>query len=761
MAEPLIITPRTVRRTAGTGDGPLTRAPFVAIDIETTGISPHTARIIEIGAVRMNHEGEVLEKFSSLANPGYDVPLNPQAQKIHGITPAMVWSAPPIADVLDELAAFVGPHGLVAHNLAFENGFLTREYERIGKCPDWQGICTLAASRGLVSAPNYKLATLIDLLELPAVNDHRATTDAHACGLLLSALITRCHASDLEPLGTPRQSPSTPTGKRRPDPTTRRPQPHFPRPTPGGIGTPAAVRDAFGGNTPTAEQSAIIDTFRRGDDMVVAALAGTGKTATLQGLARLEADSRPQRRGIYLAFNRSVADEADTSFPKPVSASTAHRLATRHLQSTPQGALLAKLHGGRAKFRDMGELINARRLTVRTPDGARTFAQYPVTRMALATVEKFCTTMDARITARHVPPQLGVDDPDSRAELAAHIVPCAQAAWAALCDPHTWTIKFTPTHALKLWADMHPKIGRDGDYLMLDEAQDANPLIASIVDDQTHMQRIRVGDSNQAIYGFTGAVDAMSAITGATTLPLTKSWRFGPAIADAGNWYLQQLGTNMRLRGNESIGSRLTLDGGAVDAVLCRTNGAALAEVISVQQAGRKAALVGDIQAATRFCESADLLKQGAPPRDADLAAFTTWADLQEYVENMPGASDLKTYVELVDAYGLDTVRAAIGNLVDSRRADLISSTAHKAKGLEFPRVRINHDWTCDPQEYTDAAALRDERMLAYVALTRAEETLDPGCLLAPPEVQKINARHGMGQTAAVGMPTPTADQLL
>ncbi|MDN5758768.1 MAG: 3'-5' exonuclease, partial [Tomitella sp.] len=229
MAEPLIITPRTVRKTAGTNDGPLTRAPFVAIDIETTGINPQAARIIEIGAVRMNHRGDVLEKFSSLANPGYDVPLNPQAQKVHGITPNMVWSAPPIADVLDQLIRFVGPHGLVAHNLAFENRFLTAEYDRIGQRPDWQGICTLAASRALVSAPNYKLATLIDLLELSAVNDHRATTDAHACGLLLSTLITRCHASSLDPVA-PAGSLAGRADKRRPEAAAHRPQPRYPRP---------------------------------------------------------------------------------------------------------------------------------------------------------------------------------------------------------------------------------------------------------------------------------------------------------------------------------------------------------------------------------------------------------------------------------------------------------------------------------------------------------------------------------------------------
>ncbi|WP_161987478.1 exonuclease domain-containing protein [Prescottella subtropica] len=466
----------------------------MAIDVETTGVNADTSRVIEIGAVKMNHRGEVLDTFSSLLNPGYDVPLNPQAQRVHGITPQMVWSAPPTEEVLTRLAAFIGGYGVVAHNLAFENRFLTAEYERIDRpAPAWQGICTLAAARAHLIAPNHKLGTLLDLLDLPAINNHRAEADAHACGLLLAAMIERSGVSDLVPVGETVA------------PTTAQRTHHETMPVAAGeppVVDQAATRAAMGGFDPTDEQACIIDSFNTGSDLVICALAGTGKTSTLRGIARLEATRRPHRHGLYIAFNRSVADEAKSQFPDQVQTSTAHALALRNLRNTPHGPLLAKLDGGRATFRDIAAAIDSHKIFF-TPggDGPSVLAQYPVTRLALATVEKFCTTMDEHIGPHHVPEQKGIDQwSPQRSELVDHVLPIARRAWAAIRDPHNWTIKFTPSHMLKLWADTHPIVGRDGDYLMLDEAQDANPLIASIVNDQTHMQRIRVGDQNQSIY---------------------------------------------------------------------------------------------------------------------------------------------------------------------------------------------------------------------------------------------------------------------
>ena len=81
--------------------------------------------------------------------------------------------------------------------------------------------------------------------------------------------------------------------------------------------------------------------------------------------------------------------------------------------------------------------------------------------------------------------------------------------------------------------------------------------------------------------------------------------------------------------------------------------------------------------------------------------------------------------VELVDDHGLDVVRDAMENLVPRSRAALISGTAHKAKGLEFSRVRINGNWQIDePRPDVSEEARNAELMLAYVVLTRATQLL-------------------------------------
>lgn len=200
---PLIVTPRTIRRPESGSPGVLTRAPFVAIDVETTGIAD-VCRVIEIAAARFSPDGTLIDTYSSLANPGKNVPLNPAAQKVHGITPSQVWSAPPIETVLTELREFIAGHDVVAHSLSFDSQFLSAEYHRLEQSPPrWQGVCTLATARSYFKAPSNKLSALIELFDLPAINSHRALDDAKACGLLLSAMMAARNLTDLEPLAAP------------------------------------------------------------------------------------------------------------------------------------------------------------------------------------------------------------------------------------------------------------------------------------------------------------------------------------------------------------------------------------------------------------------------------------------------------------------------------------------------------------------------------------------------------------------------------
>lgn len=752
----LIITQRVTRKPVVPGDpGLLRRAPFVAIDLETTGASYQLHKIVEIGAVKMDHTGAVLDSFSEITNPGHDVPLTRSSQRIHGISPHQIRSARPLRTVLADLVKFVGPHGIVAHNLNFENRFLSAAFAHTDlPLPHWQGVCTLSAARKHLKAQKNSLSYLIDLLGISAVNDHRAATDAHACGMLLATLITKHEVCDLEPLITqsePRDDDhaaaiaqfQTHLGATVLD--TSVPQPRVtaavdyaaaPKPTRTGPSPLSSdtTRQAFGGFDPTDEQRAVVDAFQAGKSVRVVAVAGSGKTSTVLGLARLEEQRDPHAAGLYLAFNASVAEEARRRAPASLKPMTAHALARKYIQKTPHAALLGKLGDSSPAWRDTAAAIGSTKIVVQVFDGRKMFNAYTIGRYALKTVEEFCKTMDSVITTDHVPSIKGVSDRSpAYQQLATHIVPIARRAWANILDPAGSAVRFNHNHYLKLWAMTGPKL-RDVNYAILDEAQDANPVIAAIVAGQDHLRRVVIGDPSQAIYRFTGAVDALSKFPVDVDTTLTQSWRFGDAIAEAGNTYLRQLNSPVLVRGNPAINDDVHFDARDYDAVLARTNGDALSEVMAAQKAGRRVALIGNTEQAVKFCDTARSLQMGAQPNDPEFAAFDDWSQLLEYIENTPNTSDVATMVRLVDEHGIDRVEQALKGLVTVKRAETVLSTVHRAKGLEFDRVRIHSGFTVDSDDSSDPADLEDERRLAYVALTRAQRQLNPGQLLGRPK---------------------------
>jgi superfamily I DNA/RNA helicase len=462
--------------------------------------------------------------------------------------------------------------------------------------------------------------------------------------------------------------------------------------------------------TPTPEQQAIIDAHLQRADLTIEAGAGSGKTTTL----RMLAEAAPARRGIYVAYNKAIAGDARGSFPASTTCSTAHSLAFRAVGRSYRH----RLNGPRMTARDSAAVLRVNDGLKLSSD--RMLKPEQLTRMALGTVRRYCWSADVEITQRHVPTVTGIDDRGAKHALADVVVPIARQAWADVRSKQG-RLRFEHDHYLKLWQLSHPRL--DGDYVMLDEAQDANPVVASVIEEQEHMQRILVGDRSQAIYGWRGAVDAMSSF-GGRRLTLSQSFRFGPAVADEANKWLRLLSAPLQLRGFERIMSRLDVLGTEADAVLCRTNAEAVAQVIAAMGNGRRAALVGGGGEIKAMAEAAVSLKHGRGTSHPELFLFTTWGQLQEYAEWDPSGSDLKVFVNLIDTYGPEAVIATMDRLADEREADLIVSTAHKAKGREWDRVRIASDFH-EPRRDDEKGVPRAEAMLAYVAITRARIVLD------------------------------------
>ena len=166
---------------------------FTVVDVETTGWSPDTAGITEIGAVRVRH-GEVIAEFTSLVNPGRPVPA--PITELTGISDPMLALAPPVAAVLPGLLAFAEGSVLAAHNAPFDLRFLVAASAAAGLgWPGFEVLDTVRLARYLMASPDEvpdrKLATLAEYFGTPVRPSHRALDDARATAVVLWELLGR------------------------------------------------------------------------------------------------------------------------------------------------------------------------------------------------------------------------------------------------------------------------------------------------------------------------------------------------------------------------------------------------------------------------------------------------------------------------------------------------------------------------------------------------------------------------------------------
>ncbi|MGW2106326.1 UvrD-helicase domain-containing protein [Streptomyces sp. NPDC001948] len=598
----------------------------------------------------------------------------------------------------------------------------------------------------------------------------------------------------------------------------------------------------------TPEQQIGIEAVaRRRLNVAVRALAGTGKSALIQKISR----RLPGKRIALLAFNRSVVEEAKAAkaagkYSDNIEPMTANGLAfhavNRRYVDAGRGLKERLPENGGASRQTAQQIADLMRVYDDVPVGPRRVHPAQAAAMARSMLQRWCQSTDTEAGPQHVQVPTFIGEAN-RGALFESLKPIVERMWADITDPYG-TLTYDHEYIVKQWALSGFRIQYD--VIAWDEAQDVNPVLDGALRAAMNqgVQVVIVGDANQSIYGFRGATDALSHFPVDVQLTLTQSFRFGDSIAEAGNRFLRLIGTRMRLKGLSGKPAELAeLGPDDVDAVLTRTNATAVTEALDALDAGKRVAVAGGLKEIRDFIGAVEQLKETGESNHKDLAAFRSWQQVVDYVDDeSEAAGSMRTIVHLIkdDKEGrLDQLLTSEGladihlsedgqrlwvegtqpgnpehqaftdwlkerktngfgklvydgssrrwyyqpgrhrasfvkdgqtisywvnnpanSLADARLAieahitahtpepepgqggivaehqdpDVTISTAHKSKGLEWPRVRIASDFV--GPELDQAGNIQWDTMpddallrLAYVAFTRATETLDPGSL--------------------------------
>jgi len=269
---------------------------------------------------------------------------------------------------------------------------------------------------------------------------------------------------------------------------------------------------------PTIEQEKIIDFINtKTEDLKISAFAGAGKTSTLKMIA----NNNPKKSFLYLAYNKDIQLSAEKSFPKNVYCVTYHALARKAMQidkSKYKDKLAIKIK--------QIEVINLLGL-----NNFRSYNPYHIIPHIKKAVTNFKISSDLAINLNHIDLE-GIMElnpvPSEQELLCQFILEKAKKLWSIEVNVQS---NFPIDHDtyVKMWHLSGAKI--DVDFILFDEAQDANPVVLDIVMKQK-TRKIYVGDHHQKIYAWRGAVNAMQEINASVrnSVETDRSFRLNPTV---------------------------------------------------------------------------------------------------------------------------------------------------------------------------------------------------------------------------------------
>jgi superfamily I DNA/RNA helicase len=279
---------------------------------------------------------------------------------------------------------------------------------------------------------------------------------------------------------------------------------------------------------------------------------------------------------------------------------------------------------------------------------------------------------------------------------------------------------------------------------MIDEAQDLNPVMRAI-GEASGARLFPVGDPWQQIYTWRGAEDALERLPG-ERLYLSQSFRFGEAIAEVARRILAskpRFAPPVDLRGSAKQSRVGLYRGQRVPVLLCRGNTRLLKEATAVAKAGLRPHIIGGLREIAEELREAWLLYAGRRdelPESSHFVRFEHWRDLVEETRQLCDQQMEQLIKSVEEGLVQDLRMLEEMHVTDEAAADVVLSTAHRAKGREWSTVALADDfpglWRLG-RKYDDALDRRasvmpalEEWHVLYVAATRAVD-----CLLLPPRL--------------------------
>lgn len=467
----------------------------------------------------------------------------------------------------------------------------------------------------------------------------------------------------------------------------------------------------------TLEQQETLHYIQENEGIVkIEAVAGSGKTFTLRKIAALF-----ERNCLYLAYNKSIATEAQSKFPSYVSCKTTHSLAYY-----PVVVAGIDVEGDTGVKRKVG-IFNYRNIVEEIP--------YEDKLEIVSVLNSFFLSKYTSLLM-YCDEVLGMDDNDEIYKLSQHYF--NEMASGRIEIPHSFYLKWY--HICLAEGVIHYD---EYECVMLDEAGDINAVTLEIFKLLPAKHKVMVGDRFQNIYGFNHTINGFKVLTEGATFTLSQSFRCAPHIAERIEAFCkQELKEDFKFTGTPSLDDTINTIG-----VLSRTNSSIIGYIIKMMNEGRKFSTIrdykeifGTVLALINLSKGKEVLTKELKHLNDDMRYYDRTPELHDHYKTVIGYidakysqydPDIKAAVNIIRTHTISKIWDAYFYTQKHGKENdkFILTTIHSSKGLEFDKVILSNDIKLDDILATPKKARTpqdiEELNLYYVACSRAKKVLD------------------------------------